>query len=153
MVQCLAWTVVFAVPLRVFGLHLPEPVFAMWPVFAWAMIRPSILAPFAVLIVGLFLDLFWGGPMGLWAISLLVAYGLVLGARSMMVGQSPPMMWACYGAVTAISMGVGYMITLIQAHSAASPVAVLWQFLATIALYPVSHRLIERFEDADVRFR
>jgi rod shape-determining protein MreD len=31
--------------------------------------------------------------------------------------------------------------------------AVAWQYLATILLYPFSHRLIERFEDADVRFR
>jgi rod shape-determining protein MreD len=30
---------------------------------------------------------------------------------------------------------------------------VCWQFLATAALYPFAHRLIERFEDADVRFR
>ena len=35
----------------------------------------------------------------------------------------------------------------------ASFIAVGWQFLATIVLYPFAHWLIERFEDADVRFR
>jgi rod shape-determining protein MreD len=28
-----------------------------------------------------------------------------------------------------------------------------WQFLATVVLYPFADRLIDRFEDADVRFR
>jgi len=32
-------------------------------------------------------------------------------------------------------------------------VGVAWQFLATAILYPFAHRLIDRFEDADVRFR
>ena len=32
-------------------------------------------------------------------------------------------------------------------------VAMGWQFLATIVLYPFAQRLIDLFEDADVRFR
>jgi rod shape-determining protein MreD len=32
-------------------------------------------------------------------------------------------------------------------------IAVGWQFLVTAALYPFAHILIERYEDADVRFR
>ena len=28
-----------------------------------------------------------------------------------------------------------------------------WQFLASLVLFPFAHRLIERFDDADVRFR
>jgi rod shape-determining protein MreD len=153
LVQVLLLTILFAIPLRIFGLQLPEPLFVMWPVFAWAMIRPAILAPFAVLILGLALDLFWGGPGGLWAVSLLIAYGCVLGTRSMTMGQSAPMMWAWYATVTAIAMGSAYLITMARTDTATDPVAVFWQYLATILLYPLSHRLIERFEDADVRFR
>lgn len=153
LLQALFWTIVFGAPLRIFGLQAPEPVFAMWPVFAWAMIRPAILAPFAVLLLGLCLELIWGAPSGLWAVSLLVAYGTVLFTRSMMLGQSAPMMFAWYAAVTAIAMGVAYLITMSRTGAGASPLAVGWQYLATILLYPLSHRMIERFEDADVRFR
>lgn len=153
LVQALGLTVLFGVPLRVFGLQLPEPVFAMWPVFAWAVIRPSILAPFAVLFMGLFLDLFWGGPSGLWAISLLVAYGAVLGVRPMMVGQSQPMMAFWYSATTALALGTAYLVSMMKGAGAASLVAVFWQFLVTILLYPLADRLIDEFEDADVRFR
>jgi rod shape-determining protein MreD len=55
-------TIVFAIPIKVFGLQLPEPVFPMVLAFAWAVIRPSVIAPFVLMLLGLFLDLFWGGP-------------------------------------------------------------------------------------------
>jgi rod shape-determining protein MreD len=42
---------------------------------------------------------------------------------------------------------------MLDAKGMPSLVSVGWQFLATILLYPFTHRLIEMFEDADVRFR
>ena len=153
MLQVLVLTVLFGIPVRVFGLQLPEPIFPMAAVFAWAVIRPSVLAPFAVLLMGLFLDYFWGGPIGLWALSLLVAYGVALGARSIMAGQSRAILWAWYGVVTAAAMMLACLFVMLDAKSTPSLVSMGWQFLATIILYPFSHRLIEMFEDADVRFR
>ena len=153
MVQLLALTVLFGIPLRVFGLQLPEPVFPMAAAFAWAVIRPSILAPFSVLLMGLFLDLFWGGPIGLWALCLLLAYGISLAGRPMMAGQSRIILWAWYGMVTGAAMLLGYLVVMLDAKSTPGLVPLAWQFLATIILYPFAHRLIEMFEDADVRFR
>ena len=40
-----AATVVFATPVELFGLTLPEPVFPMVLAFAWPLIRPSMTAP------------------------------------------------------------------------------------------------------------
>jgi rod shape-determining protein MreD len=153
MLQVLVLTVLFGIPLRVFGLQLPEPIFPMAAVFAWAVIRPSVLAPFAILLMGLFLDYFWGGPIGLWALSLLVAYGVALGGRSMMAGQSRAILWGWYGVVTAAAMMLGCLFVMLDVKSTPSLLSMGWQFLATIILYPFAHRLIEMFEDADVRFR
>lgn len=153
MLQCLILTLLLALPLRVFGLRLPEPVLPLVLTFAWAVIRPSILAPMAILLLGLFLDIVWGAPLGLWAVSLLTAYGVVLASRNMMAGQSQPMMWAWYGTVCVIAMGGAYLFSMLDAHTMPNLVSVLWQLLATIVLYPLAHRLIDRFEDADVRFR
>ena len=88
MLQALGATILFGIPLRLWGLQLPEPVFPLAVVFAWAIIRPSVLAPMAIVVMGLFLDVIWGGPLGLWALILLVAYALALGGRSMSAGQS-----------------------------------------------------------------
>src|SRR4051812_24426980 len=153
MVQALAAVIVFGVPLRLWGLRLPEPVFPLAVVFAWGVIRPSVLAPFGVLLMGLFLDLYWGGPLGLWPICLLMAYGVILAGRNMVAGQSRLILWAWYGLVTATAMLAGYMIVMLDSRATPSLVAVAWQFLATIVLYPFSQRLIDLFEDADVRFR
>lgn len=153
MLQALGAIVLFGIPLRLWGLQLPEPVFPMAAVFAWAIIRPSMLAPMAIVAMGLFLDIFWGGPLGLWALILLVAYGLVLGGRSMTAGQSRGALWIWYGLVTALSMGLGFLIVAARDHAMPSMVVVAWQYVATIILYPFAHRLIDMFEDADVRFR
>jgi len=153
MLQVLGATILFGIPIRLWGLQLPEPVFPMAVVFAWAIIRPSVLAPLAIVLMGLFLDIFWGGPLGLWALCMLIAYGLVLGGRSMTAGQSRLALWVWYAVVTAIAMGVGFLIVAIRDHALPGAVAFGWQYLATIVLYPFSHRLIDMFEDADVRFR
>lgn len=153
MVQALAATLLLALPIRFWGLALPEPVFAMPVAFAWAVIRPSMLAPFGVALMGFFMDLLWGGPLGLWAVCLLIAYGVALGGRAMLAGQSRGMMWAWYGVLTALAMSAGYLFTMLDVKGMPSPLSVFWQFLATVVLYPFADRLIERFEDADVRFR
>jgi rod shape-determining protein MreD len=152
-VLCVAATVLFAMPIRVFGLQLPEPVFPVVAAFSWAVIRPSILAPFAILGMGLFLDVFWGGPIGLWALSLLIGYAGVLAMRNMMTGQSRPMMWAWFGGIAGLTLLAGYLFIMLDAKAAPSLIAVFWQLSATALLYPFAHRLIDRFEDADVRFR
>ena len=153
MLQALAATILFGIPLRVFGLQLPEPIFPMAVVFAWAVIRPSVLAPVCVLLMGLFLDVFWGGAMGFWALNLLLAYGLALGGRTMMAGQSRTILWVWYGVLTATALLAGYLFIMLDVKSQPSLVSLAWQFLATLILYPFASRLIERFEDADVRFR
>lgn len=153
MIQALCATLLFGIPLRLWGLQLPEPVFPLATVFAWGVIRPSVLAPVAILIMGLCLDIFWGGALGLWALILLAAYGVVLAGRSMTAGQSRGALWAWYGVVTALALGVGFLVVTVRDHAAPSLIILGWQYLATIILYPFAHRLIDMFEDADVRFR
>lgn len=153
LVQVLILTVLLAVPLRVWGLRLPEPVLPLMLAFAWPVIRPSMLAPFGLLAMGLVLDLLWGTRLGLWPVGFLVAYGFVLATRAMMAGQSKPMMWVWYATTTAVGMGAVYLCTMAQAGEAPNLFATGWQYLATIILYPFADRLIDRFEDADVRFR
>ncbi|MFI4951167.1 MAG: hypothetical protein ACHP7A_09055 [Caulobacterales bacterium] len=153
MLQAIGATILFGIPLQLFGQQLPEPVFPMALAFAWAVIRPSILAPFAVLLMGLFLDLFWSGPLGLWAICLLICYGGALAGRSMMAGQHRAILWLWYALTTASAMVAGYLFVMLDSKSTPGAIPLAWQFVATIILYPFAQRLIDMFEDADVRFR
>lgn len=151
---CVVATVVLATPLRIFGLALPEPVFPLALAFAWALIRPSVLPPFALLALGLFLDVFWGGPQGLWPLCLLAAYAAVLMVRRLIAGQDILMMGAWYALTIAVAFGVGFFLMTIDAGGGAPSLAALgWQYAWTVLLFPFAYRLIERYEDADVRFR
>lgn len=146
-------TVLLAAPLRVFGFGLPEPVFPMVLAFAWAVIRPSVLGPFALLLLGLFSDLFWGAPIGLWPLSLLICYFGALISRNLMAGQSSGVLWGWYAALTAAAFACAYAVTVIVSGNKPGLGATALQLIVTAALYPIANYLIERFEDADVRFR
>ena len=150
---CVLATLLMAAPLRIFGLGLPEPVFGMVLAFAWPVIRPSILAPFALLALGLFTDLFWGGPSGLWSLALLTAYGAVLAVRSLVQSQGWLTTWLWFAAITGLAFGAAFFLAVLSSLNIPDLLGVFWQFLATAALYPFADRLIARFEDSDVRFR
>ena len=152
---CIVATLVLSTPtpIRAFGFGLPQPVFPLALAFAWALIRPSVLPPFALLILGLFLDVLWDGPQGLWPLCLLSTYGAVLLLRRFVATQDFPLMWASYGAAIALAFGVGFALMAMDTGGAVSLVAIGWQYLWTLLLFPFVFRLIDRYEDADVRFR
>lgn len=153
MLLALAAAVLFTLPLRLFGLQLPEPVWPLAPAFAWAMSRPSVIAPFLVLLMGLFLDLLWGGPSGLWGFCLLLGFGFILLARGMMTGQSFTVLWSWFGLMTIVVFTAAYLLTMLDSGIPPDLLSTGFQLLPTLLLFPFAHRLVERFEDADVRFR
>jgi len=149
----IAVTVVIDAPIRLFTLALPEPIFPMVLAFGWAIIRPSILGPFILVLVGLFLDLYCATPLGLWPISLLIAYGVALVARTLMVGQETEVMGFYYAASVLAAFASAYTLVAIAGHGQPNLIAILWQFAATLALFPFVLMLRNRFRDADIRFR
>jgi rod shape-determining protein MreD len=150
---CVVGSVLLSVPLEILGLQLPEPVFAMAPAFAWAAIRPSILPPFALVGLGLFQDALWGGPAGLWPLCLLTVYALAFTVRRALTGEGFWALGAWYGAVCALGFAMGLLLVTLASGEAPSLIGVGLQLAVTVALFPTAWLLIERFEDADVRFR
>lgn len=149
----IAATMLLSAPVRIFGLALPEPVFPLALAYAWAVVRPSILPPFFLLGLGLFLDLWQGAPVGLWPMALLCAYAVTFNVRRVLSGLGWWGLGGWYVVVVGSAMGAGVIVTMMVAGQSPNLFAVLWQFLPSLALFPFAHRLIERFEDADVRFR
>ena len=78
---------------------------------------------------------------------------MALAGRSMMAGQNRAILWAWYALVSATAMVAGYLFVLLDSRSSPGLIPIVWQFVATIVLYPFAQRLIDLFEDADVRFR
>lgn len=152
-VLCLLVSLALATPVRVFGLALPEPVWLMPPAFAWAVIRPSILGPFVLLAGGVLLDLLWGTPLGLWAAALLIAYAFALLGRPFLAGQATATLAVWYVAAVALAFTAAYLFSMLESKAAPTLTGVVLQFLATALLFPGAYWLIDRFEDADSRYR
>ena len=80
-------------------------------------------------------------------------YGGAQVSRSLMTGRSAPALALWYLALTALAFAAAYLFVTLRAHVTPNVVGALFQFAATLALFPFARQLIDRFEDADIRFR
>lgn len=149
----MALTLVLATPIRLFGLRLPEPVLPLVLAFAWPLIRPSVLAPAALFGLGVFLDLLWGGALGLWPLSLMSVYGAVLLARNLLAGQETRLLFFWFVCAVGLAFLVAYLIVRLDVGAGPALWPILFQVLPTLLLFPAADWLIQRFDDGDVRFR
>lgn len=149
----IAITVVLATPVELFGLKLPEPVLPLVLAFAWPLIRPSMVAPAVLFCLGLFLDLFWGGTLGLWPLCLLSVYGVVLASRNLLAGQETQILFVWYAVCALVAFVLAYLVVTLTAGRAPSLLSLLGQMVPTLLLFPVADWMIQRFDDGDVRFR
>lgn len=146
-------TVILATPIKVFGLTLPEPVLPMVLAFAWPLIRPSTLAPVALLVVGVVVDLFWGNQLGVWPLALLAGYAVILISRPFIAGQDTRVLFAWYTGVTVLAFFIVYLLVTMMARQPPSLIALFFQILPTVLAFPAANWLIDRFDDGDLRFR
>lgn len=148
-----AVSVVLATPVKLFGLSLPEPVTPLVLAFAWPLIRPSVIAPVLLLLLGLFLDLLWGAPLGLWPTCLLAVFAVVMGVRSLVAGQDTRVLFASYATVTVMAFVLAYLVMTLNTRHPPSLFGLVLQIVPTILLFPLATFMIDRFDDGDLRFR
>jgi rod shape-determining protein MreD len=150
---CVVATLLFAAPLRVFGLKAPEPVFPLAAAFVWAALRPSMIAPAALVMLGLFLDLVWGGPIGLWPLCLLTAHMLALSVRRLLSGEDFAVLWVWYAASCLAAFGLGEVLLRLGCGVWPNLVGLALQAGVTIALFPLAWWLIERYHTDEARLK
>ncbi len=150
---CMASAFLFTAPVSLGGVGLPQPVFGMICAFAWAAIRPSVLAPFLLLVMGVFDDLLWGTRLGLWATALLAAHALTLAARPVLIGQGPATLLGWFLGACAFGFAAAVALATMTAGELPDLGGLAIQFVATGMLFWLAWRLIHAYEDADVRFK
>ena len=148
-----AVTVVLATPVELFGLKLPEPVLPLVLAFAWPLIRPSMVAPAVLFGLGVFLDLMWGGTLGVWPLSLMAVYGVVLAARNLLAGQETQILFVWYAGCTLAAFLLAYLVVTLNVGAAPSLLSLVGQVFPTLLLFPIADWMIQRFDDGDLRFR
>ena len=74
------------VPVSLSGGIVPPPMLALMPVYYWCLVRPDLMPPAAVLVIGVLEDLLSGSPPGVWTLSFVAAYALVDRERDSFAG-------------------------------------------------------------------
>ena len=150
-VVSLVATLMFAAPVRLWGVAAPEPVFPLTAAFVWAALRPSMIAPAALVLLGLFLDFVWGGPIGLWPLCLIAAHVLALSVRRLLSGEDFAVLWVWYAVSCGAAFAVGEGVLRLAYGVWPSLVGAALQAGITIALFPLAWQLIERYHTDERR--
>lgn len=131
-----------AVPIRLPDFEAVAPVLSLAAVYFFAIYRPSLLPAPAVFGIGLFQDALLGLPFGLSALVLLGVYGVIVGQRAAFRGQPFLIAWAGFAVVIPIAMAATWAIVSLLAGTLVPPMAVVFQALMTIAVYPLVNVLL-----------
>lgn len=146
-------TIVLATAFQPFGWYLPEPVSPLALAFAWPLIRPSYVAPFVLGGLGLFLDYFWGAPLGFWTLNLMLVYAVLVMIRTYIIGQEWLVVFGAYVAVELVFFTFATILAAVDTGGIVRLWGVFEQMLATTALFPVVLHLMEKYLHTDVRFQ
>lgn len=124
------------IPAGIPGFSAVSPLFSVAAIFFWVVSRPNLMPPAAVFAIGLLQDVLSGGPIGLWALTLLMVQYLSLSQRRFVVGQTFVLGWIGFSAIVIGAAGLTWLGACIYYGVLFSPAAVLIQAALTILVYP-----------------
>ena len=131
-----------AVPLQVAHLGEVRPVFMLMAVYYLAILRPSLLPPPLVFIIGLVLDLISAYPLGMNALVLVVSQWLAKSQRKFLSGQSFLVIWAGF-AIVALFSGLAQWLLFSLFNLTVVPVkSTFISFVLSVFLFPVMALLL-----------
>lgn len=116
-----------------------RPSFMLMAVYYWAIMRPSTLAPIATFIVGLAFDLMGGFPLGLNALTLVLAQWVTRSQRKFLLGQTFIVIWM---GLALVALGAGLLQWVLyssfnQHFDFAALKPVLLSVFMTSAIFPL----------------
>lgn len=125
-------------PISLTGGLLPAPLLALAPVYFWALLRPDLMPPSAVLLIGLLEDLLSGGPPGLWAAGFLAAYAFADQQRESLAGLSGIGAVLGFAAAMFVASAVAYGLASFVYWRVAPIAPLLLTATVTVAFYPLA---------------
>ncbi|MFZ5834303.1 MAG: rod shape-determining protein MreD [Pseudomonadota bacterium] len=124
------------VPAGVPGFSTVAPLFSVVAIFFWVVSRPNLMPPAAVFAVGLLQDILSGGPIGLWALTLLIVQYLTFSMRRFIIGQSFVMGWIGFTTTVLGAAGMAWTGACIYYGVIFSVIPISVQAALTILVYP-----------------
>lgn len=146
-----ALVILNVVPTHVPGIARILPLLPLIAVFHWTLHRPHLMPAYAVFLIGLFQDGLTGTPFGLNALIFLGVNGVVLFQHRFFLNKSFFVHWFGFAIVAAGASVLGWV--LVSAfHVTLMPVrSVAYQFLMTLAAFPVLAWVFSRWQQTFLR--
>jgi len=135
-VTMLVALVLHALPSRLGGGPDLAPAFPLIALFIWSVRQPWFISPPVLLLVGVFQDLLAGAPMGVWALSFLVAFSVLRLRETDGAGEVGPL--ALRFALTAgAAFGVAWGAGSFAIGAPVAPGPLITEAVLTILLFPI----------------
>jgi len=129
-------------PFSILGSWIPSPMYALMPIYFWCLVRPDLMSPGWVLLIGLGHDVFSGEPIGVWAASFVVTYAVIDKQRDAFAGLSG---WGAilgFATATLIACATHYTITSLYFWKLMAVGGSIREFAVTSVLYAVALPLL-----------
>ena len=78
--------IVTNLPFSILGSWIPSPMYALMPIYYWCLVRPDLMSPMWVFLIGVIHDMLSGGPPGIWAASFVATYAVIDRQRDAFAG-------------------------------------------------------------------
>ncbi len=137
-----------------FGIpFMPEimPMLTMIAIFYWTVYRPDLIPPVFIFFIGLIQDVLVGSLLGMNALALLLVYGITLTQRQVFLSKPFSVTWLGFIVISGGAFLMMWCLTgILNINIILNPV-ILFQFLLTIFLFPLSVWLFVRMHRYVVR--
>jgi len=148
----IALVVVANLPISFTGGLLPAPVLALAAIYFWALARPALMPPYAVLVIGLAEDLLSGGPPGLWATGFLAGYVLIDRQQKDLGELNGAGNLFAFTGVMLVSALTAYLLASAMFVRLLPLPPLLLEGIVTVALYPLLERPLDWADRSITRF-
>ena len=136
--------VVQASPTRLVDGMTIMPTWTLMAIFLWAGARPQFMPPIAVFAIGLTQDLLTGAPMGVWALSYLVAISVFrFRGEDGMPRDLPPVLLR-FGGTLLLAHGIAFAAGSFALEQLADLQPLIIEIIASILMFPLPAYLVLR---------
>ena len=142
-VTMLAALVLHALPSRLGSGPDLSPAFPLIALFIWSVRRPWFISPPVLLLVGVVQDLLAGAPMGIWALSFLVAFSVLRLREADGAGEVGPLALR-FALTAAAAFAVAWGAGSFAIGAPVAPGPLITEAVLTILLFPIFAWLFAR---------
>jgi len=125
-----------ATPTRLPGFATIAPQLPLVAIYYWAIYRPDLLRPWMAFALGAVADIVGGTPVGISSLVFLAVIG-VAGTQRRVLGRSFLMAWWGFAMIGAGAVLLEWAMCSLILGALLPPQAAIFQFLMTMAFYPL----------------